>query len=220
MFYDSVVRSQGVSKIPASVGACPPPNPAEGTRYTYNNIYSPGDASWAWHAYPYASIPANTWVEVMHEADPFGDEHFGMWFLYAKGSGIYFDTGATKVFNTHADAYAYFNARGPHYNEDMSRLAASRGYDSVQFIAHPDATSYPCAARSNLQYMGIEIVAVRLVGTFACGAPGGAPSTVRAGWQASKTCACNNALKYLNCQGVPEMSLLNSTASKLATIFV
>ena len=36
--------------------------------------------SWIWHPYPYKVLAANTntYVEVVHKSDPFGDEHFGI----------------------------------------------------------------------------------------------------------------------------------------------
>ena len=60
----------------------------------------------------------------MHERDPFGDEHNGAWYLYAKGSGVWYNIGKTISFPEHADAYAHFNAFD---NEAMSRAAAAAG---------------------------------------------------------------------------------------------
>ena len=105
---------------------------------------------------------ANTWVEVMHERDPFGDEHDGLWFLYAKGSGVWYNIGKTIVFDEHADAYRYFRVGG---NEAMCRAAAAAGYDTVQFTEHRDTVNYPCTKNPNpgkYPYMNVEIVAVKL----------------------------------------------------------
>merc|ERR1712070_618591 len=171
-------------------------------------MYSPPFLSWIWHPYPYAALPAGSWVEVLHEADPFGDEAFGLWFVYAPGSGIYFDTGKTMSFPEHSDAYTYFGiTSGKQWNEQLSKAAAGKGFDSLQFLAHMDHVSYQCdtknTGKSGLAYMGVELVAVKLVGKYACGAPAGVPATIRAGWAASRACTCDNSKQYLNCHDVP-----------------
>jgi len=179
-------------------------------RYNINDDYQPPKVSWIWHAYPYTARPASSWVEVIHEADPFGDESHGAWMLYTPGSGIYFNIGKTIAFAEHSDAYAHFNiAGGQDMNSAMSVAAAAAGYDSVQFTAHVDHVSYQCdtknTGRPGFDYMGLEIVAVKMVGTFACLASGGAPTSVKCGWQAATSCSCDNSKQFLNCGGVPEL---------------
>merc|ERR1719263_2288289 len=98
MFYDDVLTSSGVTgnKVPTSVGACPTQNGAvEGQRYSSNNQLSPPHVSWSWHPIPYQAFASNTWCEVIHRKDPWGDEHVGAWFFYAKGSGMWFNIGKT-----------------------------------------------------------------------------------------------------------------------------
>ena len=68
-----------------------------------------------------------------HKADPFGDEHYGAWFLYTKGSGVWYNIGKYITFNEHSDAYAHFGANG---NQKMCQAAAKAGFDSVIFLAH------------------------------------------------------------------------------------
>jgi len=163
-------------------------------------MYASPFHSWIWHPYPYQSLPANTWAEVMHQQDPFGDEHFGAWFMYAPGSGVHFQLGQTIDFQEHNDAFSHFGAWG---NEVLSKEAAAQNYDSIQFLAHIDHVNYQCDnynTNSGLRYMGLEIVATRLVGTYSCGTKDGAPSEIRAGWHASRPCSCSNKLQYLNCQ--------------------
>merc|ERR1712100_980912 len=144
----------------------------EGTRYRLNNIYSPADTSWIWHPYPYHPVSDSVWAEVMHMQDPFGDEKFGAWFMYSPGSGIYFNVGKSMAFQNHDDAYAYFGVHGGDYNEGLSVSAAGAGYDSLQFIGHVDHVNYPCdtgnTGNPGLDYMDIEILGVKLTGTFAC----------------------------------------------------
>lgn len=199
-FYDHLISSTG-AKAPAIVGNCPTKSATEGQRYVENNAYLPVGVSYAWHSPPYIAIDQNTWVEVSHKSDPFGDEHFGMWLLYAKGNGIWFNTGKTKVFGEHSDAYqAYGIHDGAQWNEQLSRAAAKAGYDSIQFNKHVDHVNYPCDAVVGAPYMSLEIVAVKLKGTYTCGDPAGAPSgIIMAGWQGSEPCHCDTSKDTLNC---------------------
>jgi hypothetical protein len=211
MLYDDVLIKAKVKNIPQSVGRCPPANPPEGTRYSLNNPYTPPGVSWIWHPYPYQAVATNTWVEVMRASDPFGDEKFGAWFINAPGSGIYFYTGTTKSFSEHRDAEQFFDASG---NENMCRAAAARDYDSVQFLAHVDHVNYPCdtgnTGKRGLDYMNIEIVGVKLTGSYACTTDMGAPASIKAGWKASKKCTCDPQKRYVNCQGVATQQAMGS----------
>merc|ERR1719506_1481944 len=97
---------------PPSVGQCPTSASApEGQRYDENNMYSSKDLTWTWHALsssPFRGFSSNSRVQVSHHKDPFGDEHHGMWFLYARGSGLFLDIGKTKIFPEHGDANKFF----------------------------------------------------------------------------------------------------------------
>jgi hypothetical protein len=205
--------AQGSEQIPKSVGQCPTANPPAGQHYNNNDIYQSSAISWIWHPYPYQALAANTWAEVIHTADPFGDEHYGAWFMYAPGSGIYFYLGSTISFSHHRDSYSYFGVSQGDLNEQVSQAAATQGYDSIQFLAHVDHTNYPCdtgnTGTAGLSYMGMEILGTKLVGTYSCTFSGGAPDVIKSGWQASKACTCDNSKKFLNCQGVPEVKLAN-----------
>jgi hypothetical protein len=121
--------------------------------------------------------------------------HYGAWFLYAYGSGIYFWTGRTEVFDQHSDAYRKFNV---HSNEPMCRAAAASGLDSVQFVKHRDTTNWPCQ-KHGLGNMGYEIVGVKLKGTYACASDGKDNfQEFKSGWWASRPCNCKED-GYLNC---------------------
>ena len=154
LLYDGALIKSKVVDVP-DAKTCPL---AVLDRYTTNDMYQPPLDSWIWHAYPYAAIAANAEVEVLHEADPFGDEHFGMWLIYAPGSGIYFNLGKTISFAEHQDAYTHFGATG---NEDLSKKAAAAGFDSIQFLAHVDHVNYQCdtknTGRAGFDYMGVEV---------------------------------------------------------------
>lgn len=209
MYYDDALSKAGVTSIPPE-SRCPS-SAAEFQRYQNNNPYDPPRASWSWHPYdPMQGYPAaspNKYVEVMHKADPYGDEHYGMWFLFAPGSGIWFNVGKTISFPEHRDAWSHFGVHSGDWNEEMSKAAAAKGYDSIQFTQHVDHVNYPCDSHMTgvpgLDYMGLEIVAAKLMGTYPCGTRFGAPGIIRAGWQASRTCKCSNSQAFLNCDGVP-----------------
>ena len=112
--------------------------------------------------------------------------------------------GVTISFAEHQDAYTHFNVQPD--NEAMSQAAAAAGYDSVQFLAHVDHTNYQCdtynTGRPGFDYMGLEVVAVKLVGTYPCGASTGAPASIRSGWGATQPCTCDSKQQFLNCKGV------------------
>ena len=190
-----------MTDIPKSVGKCPKANP-EGQFYQENNQLSPPNTMWSWHPLPYSGLSGM--VEVIHRKDPWGDEHSGAWFFYAKGSGIWFDIGKTKVFTDHGDGYKFFNAKGG--NEDMCTKAAKQGYDSIQFLAHSDGGDYgDCRKNKGTPYLNIEIVATKLVGENTCASNNGKSPLLKTGWKGSKgTCQCDNGKDNLNCAGVPE----------------
>jgi hypothetical protein len=221
MFYSEAILDSGVTCFPNSVGKCPTDGKIEGQVYNRNNAYAPRYSFWNWHPYPYSACGSHTWCEVTHKRDPFGDEQEGAWFMYSPGSSIYFDIGVTRAFSTHAEAYHYWGVTGPKWNEELSMRAAADGYDSVQFTAHVDHVNYPCDTYNtgvpNLEYMGLEIVGVKLVGTYPCTASDGAPSSIRTFWQAARTCTCDNNLEFLNCQGLPSTreTLAGGNSSKI-----
>ena len=208
VFYQTALTSAKVKNLPSSNGNCPSSGSAEYERYDVNNYYQADDLTFSWHAYPYKPSRPNTWVEVMRQEDPFGDEKVGAWFLRMPGSGLYLNTGITISFNDHGEAYNFFGIAAD--NELLCATAAANGYDSIEFVHWIDHVNYPCdtanTGRPALETMGVEIVATRLVGTYACGDANGAPDTIRRGWQASQPCKCDNSYQFLNCDGVPRMT--------------
>jgi hypothetical protein len=224
ILFDFALLAAKVSGIP-SPADCPT---TPYSRYLVGCLYQPVAVSWIWHAYPYNAIPAKTWIEVIHERDPFGDEGHGMWFQYAPGSGVWFNTGATKAFNDHSDAYSYFKLGncGSACNSDVSVAAAGAGYDSIQFVNHIDHVSYPCDTKNTglqgFQYMGLEVVAVKNVGTFACGTAAGAPPNIGSGWQGSQPCNCDATQQFINCNGIPtlERTVLNGSAAEAPAVLL
>ena len=190
--------------LPHAAGKCAPPN-CQLSLFTENNAYSPPKTQWIWHPPPYqpsdyappgGGDPWTGWVEVMHKKDPFGDEHHGAWFLYAKGSNVWYNTGKFIEFEEHADAYKHFGAQG---NEAVCQAAAANGYDTIIFLAHHDSVNYPCAQAANYPYMNVEIVAVKLQGTYSCGVSPKTPGVLRSGWGGSAPCPCDDNFKQSNC---------------------
>jgi len=209
MFYEVGLADAGVKDAPASVGACPTSGgTVAGERYELNNRFGPANVTWSWHPAPYAQFGQGQWVEVMHRG-AFKDEHVGAWFLYARGSGVWFNVGRSIVFGEHAEAHAHFGVGGlgmSERNEAMCANASAAGYDSIQFVAHTCAMMYSdCLNRSvpGLTYFNVEIVSTQLVGWHACASAGGDSPLLRAGWRGSAPCSCNNSLEFLNCEEAP-----------------
>jgi len=126
--------------------------------------------------YPFFSD--NEWIEVLHQKDPWHDEAHGMWLLYAKGSGIWFNVGKTLKVADHQDAYmklsnlrypnltlgdvdgygndvnfyydGYGNRRTRLTTDEMLSVAAcANGIASVQFNNHLDNGNYPTCQYSD-----------------------------------------------------------------------
>jgi hypothetical protein len=209
MFYDDALKAAGVSGVPALVGKCPT---TDACHYGENNMYQPPATSYSWHPPPYTAFKDKEWVEVSHQQDPFGDEHVGMWLLYAKGAGIWYNIGRSINFPEHVDAFQHWGLRLSNAeNEHMCQLASNEGYQTIQFTAHRDTTNYPCENTIGT-YMNIEIVAVELQGTYSCGTKG--QGSFKSGWH-SKSCNCDDKIKVLNCgaDGAPGKLINNFEAA-------
>jgi hypothetical protein len=151
--------------------------------------------TWIYHAdRPFAA--SNTWVEVIHQAGGSTGENRAMWFQYAPGSGIYFNTGKTRVFDTHDSAALALcgypcSSFTPGCDDIVADCARNQGLDSYQFVDAWNLTDY------------IEIVGLgELAGRYPCGTPeGGVSKQLRAGWHASRECNCNNSISsnWTNC---------------------
>jgi len=197
--YSDRITAHGI-KTPASVGKCPTNDgKTNGQLYSVNNQFQPSNMEWIWHPGPLQPFSDNDWVEVIHMKFV-GDEHVGAWFFYARGSGVWFNTGKTIHFVDHGDAYKMFDAHG---NEDMSAKAAAAGYDSVQFLAHSDCEFKACRTHKGTATMNFEIVATKLKGMYSCTSSSGTSDLIRSGWQGANTCTCDNSQNNLNCKSVP-----------------
>jgi len=170
----------------------------------------------------YPFFADNEWIEVLHQKDPWHDEAQGMWLLYAKGSGIWFNVGKSLRVADHSDAYQSLSnlqiptltlgdveedggGRKLTADELLSQAACANGITSVQFNNHPDNGNYPvCQEKrtypSRIETpMNIEILATCFSGTYACGVAGdGRGNPFKAGWH-NKPCHCTNDADVLNC---------------------
>jgi hypothetical protein len=155
-------------------------------------------------------LPHDTWVEVTHRARSWksGYERQGLWMGVAGGTGVWFHTGRTIAFREHHEAFQYFRA---HWETDLAVNARRAGYDTVQFT-RGDSMPHPCCRALGLppNCFGLELMATRLVGNYACGGPGG-DGAFRAGWTAQRRCRCTEdnvgiandgyPAGYVNCMG-------------------
>jgi len=73
--------------------------------------------------------------------------------------------------------------------------------------------NYPCDTAGKYPYMNVEIVAVKLQGTYSCGVQGKDPGVLRSGW-GHGTCNCDNALEESNCG-----RLIRSLSRGVASLF-
>lgn len=120
------------------------------------------------------------------------------------GTGVWANTGRTKVFPTpadptqiHADAIAWLRDgctvaianNWPQLESDIfGKCAREKGVDSIQFA--------PQAEESPLGTFGLagltEMVLVNVDGDLGCGVADPAATPLRAGWAGASTCQCAN----------------------------
>lgn len=79
----------------------------------------------------------------------------------------------------------------------MTHYAAQQGYDTIQFIFHPDPT-WMCNRRTPKGVMNIEIISAKINGNGACGSD---LAAFRAGLDADQPCECDNSQPWLTCEG-------------------
>jgi hypothetical protein len=214
MLYTAELTKAGV-KAPVTASSCPT-NAAKGQYFksciAYPHAY-PG-AAYILQPPPYsaAQFPNNAWVEVIHGTGRgvSNDERVGAWFYYLKGSGIWYNLGVAKSYADHKDSWADLHSHGGGgltTDEAMCKAAVAKGYDSVIYLNHHDIGTCPsCCSHIHQNTILVEIVAVKLVGKYACAGPGG--NGVKSGWMGSKPCKCNacGSNCFINCQGVPQFT--------------
>ena len=156
----------------------------------------------------YAAYPGNSNVEVTHCTGRVVTrcEQHSTWMYAQKGSGVFYNLGRTKAFDTHADAVQHFlpgnKCKWGHCEHEYEKLfaaASKAGYDSLQFTHVGDQL---CGLTS------IEIVATYGNGTQVC------DLEYKSGWNGDKPCACQADLKCANCQHSTALKTGHKTGHK------
>lgn len=119
------------------------------------------------------------------------------------GSGIWYNTGKTAVFVNHLEAHARFcgKCQRPWADSAMSINAAKEGFDTIQFLKHPDDQWRCINTPGTNGIMNLEIVVVKGMGHGDLGACGTDPHLFKTGWNADQFCDCDKKEKHLNCHG-------------------
>lgn len=149
-------------------------------------------------------LPDYAWVEIAHTAFP--TELKGYWIFRARGTGIWYNIGKTKVFPTPADPKETHQAAinflkencsvqisrappWPQVESDVFGLCArEKGLDSIQF--EPQAGQKPVGTFGLTGAM--EMVLVNIDGKYNCGVEDSQKTPLREGWMASHQCDCEN----------------------------
>lgn len=160
------------------------------------------NSAWIYHGPKYSALPGNTWVEVTHaEALTASGEGHGMWFFYTEGSGTWFHTGETRAFQDHGESGKALCGHMIMGFDDAIKCGQDAGLNSIQYIARHDV-QWKCSVGGAAR--GIEIVGTigfngdKLTGKKTCGNDSG-KGVLKAGWEASQDCECDNSLKMANC---------------------
>lgn len=156
--------------------------------------YLRGPGFWIFHL-PFrpGGFPSNGWIEVMHMAGGLTGEKTACWLSYARGSGIWFNLGNTRVYRSHREAFVDLCDRQPRKGEGQDEplvpCAQGKGIDSFQVHLWFFPNEF-------------EIVAVKYAGMYSCCTRKGGilPSSFRAGWHASRPCNCDPKQTWLNCK--------------------
>lgn len=145
-----------------------------------------------------AQFSDNSWVEVRHSAGGDTKEHGEMWFLYARGNGVWFNVGKTEVLKDKDEAEQelckhWIKPHGFELTDGTSPFqpcAVAKGLDSLQLHNYlREIIAFPSEHRTDLE------------GFFTCGREGGGVlgDYIRGGWRASKSCKCDPDVKQINC---------------------
>eukprot|EP01063_Lacrimia_lanifica_P022186 TRINITY_DN29850_c0_g1_i1.p1 TRINITY_DN29850_c0_g1~~TRINITY_DN29850_c0_g1_i1.p1 ORF type:complete len:320 (+),score=61.74 TRINITY_DN29850_c0_g1_i1:67-1026(+) len=161
----------------------------------------------------WAPLPDNAWVEVTHAVLP--SEVGAAWVWRQRGTGLWVNTGTTKVFptpsnvsQTHQAAIAYLTANctypvhpeWPQAESDVfGGCAQEKGIDTVQFA--PQDGQHPMGTFG--LYGSTEMALSRFLGDSTCGTDTPSATLYKAGWRASRHCVCVNEPVDPNCGLMP-----------------
>jgi len=208
MIYTNIaVKAGAVSSQPSDS------NPQKaGDWYKNNNNWQPWHkpVSWIWHPPPMKGLLSNTWAEVTHKKT--GMDGNEGWFMYARGSGVWFWLGETRIYQGHYEAC--IDMCGPEwdtcknsdiFNDATAECAKSLQITTYQFVnwwndgewscGHGVWDELPC---------NIEIVSPWNQGAqYSCLAPSSSTSPLKGCWNAGCECKCieNVPDEAANCDG-------------------
>jgi hypothetical protein len=175
----------------------------EGSLYgNMSNVDDMKDTLWIYHKPPYKAFPDNSKIEVTHVSGGYplqkSIESSGSWMYYAKGSGMYFNTGKTISFIDHSESVKHFldidiscplREECVKYFSKIVDIAKNKGYDSIQYLKHYDMRCGDTA---------IEIIDLHGVGAFPCGNK--TKLNIKSGWLGKNICICDNHKQSMNCK--------------------
>lgn len=152
----------------------------EGELYKYMAYLDKGGKIWINHS-THPVLSDNELIEVQHCS---GDtDEFGVWYYYAKGSGVYIDIGKTIAFPNHKAGSKFFlQKRTWEFQNfsDMFNEARRQGYDTIQFTNEKNMRW--------LQANTIEIVLLREGSVSVC------IPELKGGWGGIRECKCEDKL--------------------------
>jgi len=147
-------------------------------------------------------LGGNTWIEVKHQSMP--GEKVGLWFAYAPGTGIWYNTGRIQHYSGGYAVKVALDAvcaptkvtladvKADPYHLQLVRCARAKGnIDTIQLL--------------NIGWErpnNAEVLSIHLDGRYSCGLQGGGTEPgFRAGWLARRPCSCDPKQRRLNCNG-------------------
>jgi len=170
-----------------------------------------------WHGGNQA-FKSNTWVEGFHCTAT--REHHSAWYWNLPGSGIWLWSGKTDVFGHRQESWQKYlgTTKCGHDFECGGKLfttAKSKfGIDTVQYTKETDRKMFLQPGSTGNTYM---FVVTTGVGSNTCGAT---KTKWKAGWQATKSCDCDQSQKCQNCKGFGPAALGYSTNTSSSPCFV
>jgi len=151
-------------------------------------------------------LPNNTWVEVVRIREAYESKRTSTWYYHAPGSGVWLNTGRSAcVANVQRDAHQFTD---PAHVATPAALAAN-GFPVGPGVDAIVKRAWARVALDTLQRNGpfgnmLEIADVRAEAAqdaSRCGVTGcTCAGTLRAGWNASRPCRCDEASALVNCR--------------------
>jgi len=146
---------------------------------------------------PFAGFRSNQWVEALHCGAE--KETDGAWYYYGPGSGIWINSGSTKIYQRRQESWKEilgmddcghdFQCGGQLFKTAKDKF----GWDTVQYVA--ESGGGPRTTGGGDKFMFIQTTGQ---GKYTCGAK---QSLWKAGWVGQSDCDCDQSKKCQNCKG-------------------